>query len=258
MIDSLDDPDQIYAALLKESLLQGCSAGELQQFVELLRLVTQGQEIMNLTAIRNPIDMARYHIADSVALAGSVEKFYAVDKVRRAADIGTGAGFPLLPMAILWPGTQWFGVESIKKKAEFVRNAAAKLKLSNVDVIAGRAEDIGRGEYRAGFDLVTSRAVGAVASLLEVSMPLLKIGGQIHMFKTAGTMAEWDACAGILRDLGGHNAGRHAYALDGDDQERVIFVAEKIAETPEKYPRAAGVPFKKPLLRHLPPDRNPS
>ncbi len=245
---NIHEPD-VRKAIAAEPLLAAYSREQQDQFLHLVNVLVEGQSRMNLTAIRNPVAMVRYHLADSVALDKAVQQFPLDRGVERAADVGTGGGFPLLPIAILWPQTQWVGIESVAKKARFVDEAGKKLGLSNVSAVPARAEDVARGEDRETFDLVTSRAVGPVASLLEVEMPLLKVGGLLYLMKTEATRPEWQACAALLDKLGGRPLGEYDYRLEGDDQPRVIFVAEKVSETPAEYPRVAGIPFKKPLVK---------
>lgn len=204
---------------------------------------------MNLTAIRDPLAMVRYHIADSLALARAVELFPVNGSLAKAGDIGTGAGFPLLPMAIIWPNVFWIGIESVKKKAEFVRQTIASLELENCSIIRERAETVGRSDLRGTLDLVTYRAVGSISSLIEIGLPLLRVGGQLYLFKTASSQTEWDACLKTIRDLGGNETGQYDYELAGDEQSRRIFVVTKASETPDAYPRLSGIPFKKPLVK---------
>jgi len=190
----------------------------------------------------------RYHLADSLALFAALGK-WASAQIEGAADVGTGAGFPLLPMAIMQPQVGWLGIESVGKKVRFIEEAAAQLELDNVEAVAERAEVVGRSrDGRGAFDLVTSRAVGPVSSLLEVSFPLLKPSGRIYMFKTEAALAEWRANRGVIEQLGGRALEPYRYRLEDDNQDRLLFIAEKISETPGKYPRAVGLPFNKPLV----------
>lgn len=239
--------DELVQAIRQESLLTDLSEPQQAKLAQLIELVMDGQQSLNLTAIRDPLAMVRYHLADSLALLDAMQQTAPDVTIESGADIGTGGGFPLLPMAIVRPDIQWTGIESVQKKAAFVESAASAMKLTNVTMLAERAEDVGRSELREAADLVTARAVGPVASLLEVGIPLLKTGGQIHLFKTKAAQPEWDATREILSLLGAHPVNSYEYSLPGDDQPRVIFIAEKVSDTPEKYPRRAGVPFKKPL-----------
>ncbi len=240
----------LLAAIHSEPMLAQRPENECQLFAHLIRLVLEGQSRMNLSAIRDPRAMVRHLVADAMALALAAEEFpVRRPAIQRAADIGTGAGFPLLPMAIIWPETHWTGIESVKKKAAFVEATAMALGLQNVEVVAERAEDIGRGSGREEFDLVTSRAVGPVSSLLEVGLPLLNEGGRLYLFKTEGALEEWRSCEEASKMLGGAAVGEYPYSLPDDEQARMIFVVEKVEPTPRAYPRPAGAPFKKPLVQ---------
>jgi len=243
------DMEEIVAAIAGEPLLAEFSAPVQAKLAAIVGKLVEGQRQMNLTAIRDPRAMVRYHIADSVALFHAVNEFGGGEAPARAADVGTGGGFPLLPMAVIWPETEWVGIESVGKKAAFVGRTAGELGLDKVTVKAERAEDVARGTERESFDLATSRAVGPVASLLEVEIPLLKTGGKLYLFKTVAAKGEWNACLDFLGKLGCRPLGEYGYGLKGDEQQRLVFVAEIVAETSADFPRAAGVPFKKPAVK---------
>lgn len=238
----------IAEAIDQEPALQNLPPEVREKFSRLIKLVVAGQSRMNLTAIRNPQDMVRYHLADSVHLARAVQQVMPAAAIESAVDIGTGAGFPLLPMAILWPQVDWIGIESVQKKARFVEQSAKALSLENVWLDTGRAEEVAHGNMRGLHSLVTARAVGLISGLLEVGLPLLRIGGIICLFKTEAARGEWDACKVVLNKLGAEPAGDFTYRLEGDQQQRVIFMARKVNHSPAKYPRPGGAPFHKPLV----------
>ncbi|MGI8904956.1 MAG: 16S rRNA (guanine(527)-N(7))-methyltransferase RsmG [Candidatus Sumerlaeaceae bacterium] len=218
---------------------------ELQEkFAALSHLLLEGQKRLNLTAIKEPAAIKRLHFLDSLA---GLEAFPELMTVTHAADVGSGAGFPLLPLAILTPGCHWIALESVAKKARFIEETAQALGLTNVEARPLRAEDAARTELRGSQDVVTARAVGPVASLCEVGLPLLKPGGTLLLYKTETALAETAALQSSIAELGGTALPAYRYRLEGDLQQRVILRLCKTAETPEKYPRAAGVPFKKPL-----------
>ncbi len=239
--------EEILDAITEEPLLKDLPEETRSRLAELVEQVTAGQERLNLTAIRDPLAMVRYHLADSLALLRAFDNFPPPPESRNAIDIGTGGGFPLLPMALTTPHLKWVGVDSVRKKTLFVQETAGTLNLENVEVIADRAENLGRGELRESADIVTARAVGAAAALLEVGIPMLRVGGKLFLFKTDAVRSEWENCSGVLELLGARDEGTFSYRLEGDDQERLIFIAEKIAHSPEQYPRREGVPFRKPL-----------
>jgi 16S rRNA (guanine527-N7)-methyltransferase len=239
--------DEIIAAIQREPLLAELSHKRQIAMADLVGVVAEFQQSLNLTAIRDPLAMVRYHLADSLALIPALKISRKEQPLTLAVDIGTGGGFPLLPMAIVRPDTHWTGIESVQKKAAAVEQIARYLALSNVELRPERAEDVGRGELRGSADIVTARAVGPTASLLEVGIPLLRVGGQILLFKTESARDEWDRCAPVLKWLGAEPAGEYQYSLDGDEQSRLILIATKTAETQDTYPRSAGVTFKKPF-----------
>lgn len=249
MTNTIINDTEILAAVRNEPLLADSSPDQQQAFVKLVGLLVEGQSRLNLTAIRDPLDMVRYHLADSLALARAAKENSLEVAVKNAADIGTGAGFPLIPMAIVWPETRWVGIESVQKKAAFVTETARALSIQNIEVVAERAENVARSDARETFDLVTSRAVGPVASLLEVGLPLLRLGGHLYLFKTEAAIGEWRACEEISKKLGFVSVREFQYRLTGDEQSRMIFIAKKTEPTPVEYPRAAGVPFRRPLVK---------
>lgn len=238
----------IAAAMEAEDYLRPLNAEIKLKLVQVVECLMEGQTRMNLTALISPAGIVRYHIADSVALKSAVD-LGPPAAFDRGADIGTGAGFPLIPMAILMPYMRWTGIESVQKKARYVHETAEKLGLGNVVCMGERAEDASlRFGIRDHFDVVACRAVGNSSSLLEVGMPLLKVGGCLYLHKTQSTDTEWTACQGFVKELGGENLPAYKYRLEGDNQERLIYAVRKLRPTPAHYPRAAGIPFNKPRV----------
>ncbi|MBX7246696.1 MAG: 16S rRNA (guanine(527)-N(7))-methyltransferase RsmG [Candidatus Sumerlaeaceae bacterium] len=215
------------------------------QFARLVELLLEANQQVNLTAITDPAAVAIQHIADSLT---ALDAEPALGTAGRAADIGSGAGFPLLPLAIVTPAIHWTAIESIAKKCRFIESTARALGLGNVETHSLRAEDAGRSELRETFDLATARAVGPISSLCEVGLPLLKIGGILLLYKTHRAEPELAAASTAIERLGGTMEPSHSYSLPGDAQKRAIFRIRKSSPTPKTYPRRAGVPFKKPLL----------
>jgi 16S rRNA (guanine527-N7)-methyltransferase len=215
----------------------------LNRLFDLLERVNQK---VNLTAIRDRKLMAIQHGEDSLSLARLLPDLFLA--ARTLVDLGTGAGFPLLPLAILRPELECWGVDSVAKKLRFVAEAASELGLSRVHTDGRRAEMVGRDPaHREKHDLVTSRAVGSVSSLLEVSLPLCRVGGHAIMYKTEPAVAELKALGEVVDELGGEILPAPKYRLEGDRQRRVLLVIRKFRPTPEKFPRATGIPFNKPL-----------
>jgi 16S rRNA (guanine527-N7)-methyltransferase len=236
--------DDYYRALTHIPALAGLPDSMFRQFAKLAGMVADANRRTNLTRIIEPEAMATSHFADSLAV------FDAHPEIRNAqvgADLGSGAGFPVLPLAIALPDCTWFAVESARKKCEFIKTAVRELYLPNVIVEWTRAEEFARGPQRETCNVVTARAVGAVPALCEVGLPLLRIGGSLLLHKTANAAAELQSAGRTIATLGGAAREPHTYAFKGDTQQRAIYVIEKIRMTPDEYPRAAGTPFKRPL-----------
>ncbi len=165
-----------------------------------------------------------------------------------ALDIGSGGGFPGLVLAIAQTQVSWTLVESVNKKAEFLRQAASQLILGNVTVITSRAETLGRqAAFRGKFDLATARAVAGLASLLEYAVPLLKIGGRFIAYKGPDAVVEIEQAANALDILGGQIVDVINLNLPYSGESRSLVLIEKTSETPDKYPRREGMAVKKPL-----------
>jgi len=198
----------------------------------------------NLTAIREP-EMARVkHFLDSLsaylAMRGS--------SMNRVIDIGTGAGFPGLPLKILCPQIQLTLVESVGKKAAFCRHIVDSLELEGVTVIQERAEALGQlTGHRERYDWAVARAVAVMPVLLEYLLPLVKVGGQVLAMKGETAPAESQAADRAIQILGGHLRQLLPVTLPGVVEERYLVVVNKVAATPEKYPRRVGIPAKRPL-----------
>jgi 16S rRNA (guanine527-N7)-methyltransferase len=207
-------------------------------------LLMQGQQRMNLTAIREPAKIDQLHFVDSLA---GIRAYPELSRATRAADVGSGAGFPLFPLALLTPHCNWIAIESIAKKARWIEETAAALHITNVEACSERAEDVGRGPLRETLDVVTARAVGSVVALCEVGLPLLQTGGVLLLYKTAAAMQEATGVVPVIQKLGGKLMNEYRYRLAGDEQDRVVLRIQKVSATPGIFPRAAGLPFKKPL-----------
>jgi len=198
----------------------------------------------NLTAIKDPENVRVKHFLDSLsaylAMRGSI--------MGRVIDIGTGAGFPGLPLKILCPNIKLTLVESIGKKADFCRHLLKVLALEGVEVIQIRAETLGQNEdHREKYDWALARAVALLPILLEYLLPLVKVGGRILAMKGESGPVEVHAAEKAIKMLGGHLRQLLPVTLPGVADERYLVVVDKVAATPEKYPRREGIPAKRPL-----------
>jgi 16S rRNA (guanine527-N7)-methyltransferase len=167
---------------------------------------------------------------------------------RTLIDVGTGAGFPGIPLKILYPSMRLTLVESVGKKAEFCRHAAGTLKLDAVEVIHARAEEVGQmPAHREKYEWAVARAVANLPVLAEYLLPLVQVGGSMLAQKGQGGPAEAHKAGNAMKVLGGEIRQLTRLALPGVAEDRYLVVAKKVAATPKGYPRKPGIPAKKPL-----------
>ncbi|MBR0312440.1 MAG: 16S rRNA (guanine(527)-N(7))-methyltransferase RsmG [Oscillospiraceae bacterium] len=228
----------ILRAGLAELGLDGSKAEPLEAFA---RAVLEKNKVMNLTAITDEADFARLHLLDSAALL-NVADFSG----RRAVDVGTGAGFPGVPLRILCPDVRMTLLDSTGKRVDFLRETCAALGMGNVDCVHARAEEFA-AEHRESFDLAVSRAVAALPVLCELCLPLVKVGGQFLAMKSARSDEELEGAMDAIAALGGRLADVVDYAIPGSDVTHRVIVIDKVDRTPPRYPRAFGKIKKAPL-----------
>jgi 16S rRNA (guanine527-N7)-methyltransferase len=198
----------------------------------------------NLTAIRNPQDIHIKHFLDSLTCLLAMRD----TPCERMIDIGSGAGFPGIPLKIIMPKMQVALVESVGKKAAFCRYVVQALKLEKVEVIQERAEVLGQAPaHRESYDWALARAVAILPVLGEYLLPLVRVGGSMLAMKGESGPAEAHASENALRLLGGHLRQLVPVTLPGVAEERYLVVVGKQAATPHAYPRRVGVPAKNPL-----------
>lgn len=217
---------------------------QLQQFLVYYEMLTEWNRVMNLTAITEFQDVMKKHFVDSVSLI----KAYDVTKKSTVIDIGTGAGFPGLALKIAYPDMQVTLLDSLNKRILFLDAVIEKLNLSGVETVHGRAEDFAKpGRLREQYDLCVSRAVANLSTLSEYCLPFVKIGGMFISYKSEKIAEEMSAAENAISLLGGRVKGQVEFTLPDSDIYRNLFVIDKIKETPERFPRKAGLPSKEPL-----------
>jgi len=209
--------------------------------------LTAWNEKFNLTAIKNPVGVEIKHFADSLSCL-SVIRQTINDKRRSLMDIGTGAGFPGIPLKIVCPDLRLTLVESVGKKVTFLEYVVGKLELKEVTVIKGRAEEVGQHrDHRERYDWVVARAVAEMPILLEYLLPLVKVGGKALAQKGENAPMEAQGAERAAKILGGALSRVTAVELPGIVEPRYLVVFDKVAATPKKYPRRPGLPNKQPL-----------
>ena len=204
-------------------------------------LLLEANQVMNLTAITEPAGVVSLHFLDSAALL-------ALEDVRgkSVADVGTGAGFPGLPLRIIEPTVRLTLLDALQKRVRFLEDVCRELGLADVACVHGRAEEFA-AERRESFDLVASRAVANLQVLAELCLPLVKVGGRFLAMQSVEAGAELREAEGAIAALGGAVAAVRDYAIPGTHVRHRLISIEKVKKTPEKYPRAFAKIKKNPL-----------
>lgn len=215
-----------------------------EQFNKFYDILIDWNKVMNLTAITEYEEVLKKHFLDSL----SITKVINLEEIQSVIDVGTGAGFPGIPLKITFPHLKVTLLDSLNKRVRFLDEVICDLGLENVDTIHGRAEDIGKKEkYREQYDLCVSRAVANLATLSEYCLPYVKIGGVFISYKSGNIDEEIRNSRKAVNLLGGVIEETVKFELPGTDIGRSFVIIEKQKSTPKKYPRKAGVPSKEPL-----------
>lgn len=220
------------------------SEEQLSKFIKYYELLIEKNQVMNLTAITDFDEVVQKHFLDSLSLVKVLEE----RPVGRILDIGTGAGFPGIPIKIAFPDCSVTLVDSVNKKIGFIQEVVQELGLHNVDAIHGRVEDLGHNvSHREQYDFVVSRAVAALPALVEYCLPFVKIGGAFLSYKSVKVDEELSAGKKAIQILGGRLKKDVRFQLTGTEIERAFLLIEKEKPCPKKYPRKAGTPTKTPI-----------
>ena len=224
---------------------------QLEQFDKYYELLIKWNEVMNLTAITDFDDVCKLHFVDSIS---AVQYFDFSDKEYSLIDIGTGAGFPGIPLKIIFPNLHITLFDSLNKRLKFLDEVIDTLGLNesgSIVTLHGRAEDYAssksKDSLRESFDLVVSRAVANMSTLCEYCLPYVKVGGNFIAYKSEKASDELQKAKGAIHLLGGKLISSDEFLLPNTDINRTICIVNKIEPTSKKYPRKAGVPSKEPL-----------
>ncbi|WP_040951109.1 16S rRNA (guanine(527)-N(7))-methyltransferase RsmG [Gorillibacterium massiliense] len=241
----MDQTERLFTELLSDHGLE-LSELQLEQFDAYYRELVDWNERMNLTGITEREQVYVKHFYDSLSLAFHVN----MKEVHSIADIGSGAGFPSIPLKIAFPHLRVTIVDSLNKRILFLRHVVETLNLNQVLCVHGRAEEVARAsDHRDRYDLVTARAVARLSILNEFCLPFAKTGGLFAAMKGSDPHEEVEDAAFSLSELNGNLIGISAFKLPVEEADRHIISIRKTASTPKKYPRKPGTPLKEPLTK---------
>jgi 16S rRNA (guanine527-N7)-methyltransferase len=220
------------------------SEKQLNQFEMYFETLVEWNEKMNLTAITDKAEVYLKHFYDSI----TASFYFDFTKPFHLCDVGAGAGFPSIPLKIVFPHIEVTIVDSLNKRISFLNHLANELKLENVHFIHDRAETFGVNPlYRENFDVVTARAVARMSVLSELCLPLVKVGGHFIAMKAAHANDELANGKKAITTLGGRLEEMFTFTLPMEESERNILIIKKEKQTPKKYPRKPGTPGKTPI-----------
>lgn len=227
---------------------------QLERFRRYSELLLAANQQFNLTAIRDlPGIVAKLHL-DSLSLLGPIARVSGLDiaSLRRTAwrgvDVGSGAGIPGIPLLLVWPGLHLTLIESVQKKGIFLRQTVADLK-ADAEILIERAEVAGQHPaHRGGYDLVLARAVAELTTLVELTLPLARVGGLVVLPKGAKAGDEAATASHAIQVLGGEMVSVEALTVPGVAESRAAVILRKVRPTPTAYPRRPGLPSKRPLV----------
>lgn len=240
--------------MIQESAQLGITLSDfqLEQFYSYYEMLVEKNKVMNLTAITEECEVVTKHFSDSLSLFDLLKEMQAGGdawyKTCNMIDVGTGAGFPGIPLKIVFPELRVTLLDSLNKRVIWLKEVCTDLGLEGVCVVHGRAEDIGRqAEHREMYDLCVSRAVANLSSLSEYCMPFVKVGGYFIPYKSGEIDEELNQAKRAIGILGGKLKSVEKFVLPGTDAARSLVMIEKVKPVSKKYPRKAGLPTKEPL-----------
>ena len=227
-----------------DNILKNLDENKQKQFERFYELLIEWNKVMNLTAITEYNEVTEKHFADSL----SIEKVINLDKINTVIDIGTGAGFPGIPLKIVYPHLKVTLLDSLNKRIRFLDTVIAELGLENIETKHGRAEDFAKkADYREKYDLCVSRAVANLSTLSEYCLPYVTPGGLFIPYKSGNIDDELENSRKAISILGGNIEDIVKFQLSGTDINRSFIRIKKEKNTPKKFPRKAGLPSKEPL-----------
>lgn len=219
---------------------------QINQFIRYYELLTEWNSFMNLTAITEFDDVMKKHFIDSLSLVKVIPNMK--EKSYRLIDIGTGAGFPGIPLKIAFPNLQIILLDSLNKRINFLNEVIQQLDLNEIDAFHGRAEEYaGKKEYRESFDICVSRAVANLSTLSEYCLPFVKREGYFISYKSEKVAEELTDAGKAIDILGGSFNKQETFFLPSSDIFRCLLLIKKVKNTPSKYPRKSGLPSKEPI-----------
>ena len=217
-----------------------------EQFLLYYNMLIEWNSFMNLTAITDFDEVLKKHFTDSVSLIRAIPDLS--EKRFKVIDVGTGAGFPGIPLKIVFPNISVVLLDSLNKRVNFLNEVISKLQLTDITAMHGRAEDFAQNkEYRESFDLCVSRAVANLATLSEYCLPFVKKKGRFISYKSEKVSEEFEVSGKAISVLGGEYENQVTFELPDSDIYRNLFIIKKKSATPGKYPRKAGLPSKEPI-----------
>lgn len=220
------------------------SQSQLEQLFRFYELLIEKNKVMNLTGITDFEEVVEKHFMDSLI----IHKFRDLNQQEKIIDIGTGAGFPGIPLKIVFPNLDIVLMDSLNKRLKFLDEVILDLGLKQISTLHGRAEDLGqKKEYREQFDFCVSRAVANLTTLSELCLPFVKVGGEFISYKSGDVQEEIRESSRAVTILAGSKSRMELFSLPETDISRSFIFIKKEKSTPKKYPRKAGLPGKEPL-----------